>query len=213
MKYSESKDQDNIITSTVFFKDNKLVTKGLKERSTRGIFVNPLTEFDWKIRFDAIQQKKQIHELINAIKKIEPNLLDLRLNSIGLLIGDIGLNNLIPVNLMGGGTARFLSIALAMLDSKNGIVLIDEIDNGLHYSVQQTIWKAVLAWSEQLNVQVFATTHSIECIKAFKSCIKSSLFSDMSKLYRLERDDNDFRSIEFNTEDLTISIENDWEIR
>lgn len=68
---------------------------------------------------------------------------------------------------MGDGINRVLTIILALLNSKNGYLLIDEFDSGLHYSVQTKLWEIVYSLSEELNVQVFATTHSSDCIKSF----------------------------------------------
>ncbi len=61
----------------------------------------------------------------------------------------------------------FLQFYLALTTCENGIVLIDEIENGLHYSVQEEMWKMIFEIAEHLNVQVFATTQSIDAIKAF----------------------------------------------
>ena len=140
-------------------------------------------------------------------------MIDLRLNEIGLLEADIGLPGLIPVNLMGGGMAKFLSVGLAMLDYQDGVVLIDEIENGLYYSAQQKLWEAILNWAHELNVQVFATTHSQECIRAFNACAESTLFESEAKLYRIERKDEKFRAVDYTKNMLAESLESDWEVR
>lgn len=72
---------------------------------------------------------------------------------------------------MGDGINRILTIILAMLNCKNGILLIDEFENGLHYSVQYELWKVIFRLSEQLNVQVFATTHSIDALRGLSQLI------------------------------------------
>ncbi len=213
LKYTSSQDPSAKAISSIFMKGNELITEGTKESSVRGVFVCPTTRFDWKVRFGSIQRKKLFDELIVLLKEIEPHISDIRINEIGILEADDGLRKLIPVNLMGGGIASFLSIALAMLDMQDGVVLIDEIETGLHHSVQEKLWTAIFNWAEKLNVQVFATTHSYECIKAFSTCTKSSLFSDQSRLFRIERKENTFKSIEFDGEDLAISMEKTWEVR
>ncbi|MHC4425999.1 MAG: AAA family ATPase [Planctomycetota bacterium] len=213
LEYSESSDPHSKVLSAVYQKGDQMVTEGAKERSLRGIFVSPLTEFDWKPRFAAVQRKKRVQQLISFLNEIEPNIADLRLNDVGLLEADIGLPTLIPVNLIGGGLARFMSIALAMLDCENGIVLVDEIDNGLHHSAQEKVWRAVFTWADRFDIQVFATTHSYESLNAFTACASSSLFPNVSKLYRIEREDKTFKAVEFAAEDLTISLSKKWEIR
>ncbi len=63
---------------------------------------------------------------------------------------------------------RMFGIALALVNSRNGILLVDEIENGLHYSAQPDVWRLIFRLASRLNVQVFATTHSWDCIEAFQ---------------------------------------------
>jgi len=213
LTYTSSEDPSNKITSTVFLRNGDLITEGTMERAIRGIFINSVTMYDWKDRFDAVQQKKLVPEVVSLLKEIETRIVDLRLNKIGLLCADIGLSELIPANLLGGGIAKFLSIALAMIVYQNGIVLIDELENGLGHSAQQKIWKAVLNWAQELNVQVFATTHSIECVKAFNNSANTTLFGSEAKLFRIERKGEKFRAVEYTKELLAESLESNWEVR
>ena len=211
--YTSSKDPTAKTQSRIVIKEDQLLTKGTRESSIRGVFVSPSTRFDWKPRFSSIQRKKKINELISSLKEIDPSILDIRLNDVGILEVDMGLPNLIPVNLLGGGMANFLSVALAMLDSRDGIVLIDEIENGLHYSMLHKLWQAVFSWSHELNVQVFTTTHSNECIKAFNASIDPTLFESEARLFRIEREDENFRVVEYSNKNLAESIESNWEVR
>ena len=97
--------------------------------------------------------------------------------------------------------------------SRDGVVLIDEIENGLYYSAQQKLWEAILSWAHELNVQVFATTHSWECIRAFNACAESTLFESEAKLFRIERKDDTFRTVEYTKDILTESLDSNWEVR
>lgn len=208
----QSSNMEEPIVSTLVLKE-KIEVKGRKEGDIRGVFVSPSTRFDWKFRFGSIQRKKKENELVGFLSEIDSSLIDIKLNEVGILEADVGLQCRIPVNLMGGGIASCLSVALAMLDTNEGIVLIDEFETGLHHSIQEKLWKAVFKWAEKLNVQVFATTHSYECINAFMKCSKERLFGDMAKLFRIEREANEFSAVEFGMEDLGNSLENMWEIR
>jgi len=104
-----------------------------------------------------------------------------------------------------------------MRDAKDGVVLIDEIENGLHYSGQEHFWKAIFEWSARLNVQVFATTHSYESAHEFAKCAisQADLFSegDQAKLFRIEREDDGFQAIEFDAEQIERFVERNWELR
>jgi len=211
--YTSSQDPTAKTASRILLKEGQLLAEGTRESSIRGVFVSPATRFDWKPRFSSVQRKKQIDELISSLRVIDPSILDVRLNEVGILEADIGLPSLIPVNLLGGGIANFLSVALAMLDTRDGIVLIDEIENGLHYSVQEKLWQAVFSWAQDLNVQVFATTHSNECIKAFSRSLDATLFKSQARLFRIERKDEKFRAVEYTKEQLAESLESKWEVR
>ncbi len=75
----------------------------------------------------------------------------------------------IPLGSMGDGLSRLLQIVLSALSARNGFLLIDEFENGLHYSVQEKAWKLIFELAVKFNIQVFATTHSKDCIEAFSA--------------------------------------------
>lgn len=212
---SPTSDESGMV-SEVFFKGGELVVEigeNRKARSARGTFVMALPT-DLRDRFSEVQRKKRVHEVVALLKEIEPTLEDLRLlDPAGSLYADTGAPELIPVNLMGGGIVRFLSVALAMLNFQDGYVLIDEIENGLDRSSQRKLWNAIFSWAQKLNVQVFASTHSRECIKAFSDCAEETLFASDAKLFRIERKGDKSRAVEYTPDLITESLESDWEIR
>jgi predicted ATPase len=73
----------------------------------------------------------------------------------------------VPINSMGDGMARVLQLSLKMFAAKGGILLIDEFENGLHYSVQEKVWQMMFDLAHKLDIQIFATTHSWDCIDSF----------------------------------------------
>lgn len=78
-----------------------------------------------------------------------------------------GLDRPVPLNSLGDGMLRVLQLALKIFSAKGGFLLIDEFENGLHYSVQEKVWALLFQMAEQLDIQVFATTHSWDCIESF----------------------------------------------
>ena len=212
-KYSNPTESNGTFTSSIFRKDQKMETKGAGEPLIRALYLSPMVDFEWQKWFGLVQRKKELEKVISFVKKIEPEIEDLRLNEIGLLEVDVGLSKMIPIHSMGGGTVRFLSIALALLNFRDGVVLIDEIDAGLHHTIQAAMWEAIFSWAESLNIQVFSTTHSYECLNAFNQCVKGDLFAGQGKLYRIEREKDIFKSVEIDQEKLTSLLENAWEVR
>ena len=68
---------------------------------------------------------------------------------------------------LGDGITRLFAAGLALANSRNGFLVVDEAENGIHYSVQRDFWRMVLLAAHQYNVQVVATTHSRDCVKGF----------------------------------------------
>ncbi len=213
LEYATSADPSHKEQSSVFMREDKLVEDGAKVRLPSGTFVIPLPA-DLRDKFSEVQRKKRVHEVVSLLKEVEPAIEDLRLlDPPGLLYADVGAAELIPVNLMGGGIMKLLNTALAMLNMQDGFVLIDEIENGLDYSSQRKLWGAIFSWAQRLSVQVFASTHSTECIRAFSDCAEAGLFGADAKLFRIERKDEAFRAVEYDRELLAESLASDWEVR
>ena len=70
-----------------------------------------------------------------------------------------------PLGSYGDGMRHLLALSLALLDCSGGVLLIDEFDTGLHYSVMGDMWRVVIETAQRRDVQVFATTHSFDCIR------------------------------------------------
>lgn len=73
----------------------------------------------------------------------------------------------IPLNSLGDGMLRVLQLVLKVFPAKDGFLLIDEFENGLHFSVQEKVWALLFELAQKLNIQIFATTHSWDCIESF----------------------------------------------
>ena len=73
----------------------------------------------------------------------------------------------VPLKSLGDGMIRVLQLALKLVSAQGGFLLIDEFENGLHYSTQEKVWALLFEMAEKLDIQVFATTHSWDCIESF----------------------------------------------
>ena len=142
-------------------------------------------------RFSRIERGGYLPEIEEIIRQIEPRLqrLTLLTNERGIpsIYGDIGIGTLLPMSLMGDGVNRLLDFVLAFFPVQDGIILIDEIENGIHHKRLENVWKSLEWLSREFNVQVFATTHSYECIKAARTAFKLSEFDDEISYARLQR--------------------------
>jgi AAA15 family ATPase/GTPase len=109
---------------------------------------------------------------------------------------------------------RTLGIALALVNAKDGLLLIDEFENGLYYTIQPDIWKLIFRIARRLNIQVFATTHSWDCIEAFQVAA-SSIAEQQNEglLIRLELIHNTIVPTLFDERELSIAAREHIEVR
>jgi len=128
--------------------------------------------------FEAIVLTPEEDLVVEALKIIEPSIERIATGRTervrnsseaargGILVRCKGVDNRIPIGSMGDGTWRMLGLALTLVRSANCVLLVDEIDTGLHFSVMADIWRLIYKTAKRLNVQVFATTHSRDCFES-----------------------------------------------
>ena len=118
----------------------------------------------------------------------------------------------VPLRSLGDGALRVFSIAVALANSRDGFLLIDEAENGLHYSAQRALWNMILRTAVSNNVQVIATTHSFDCIRGFSDAAND--YTDANtRLVRLSRLSNRIEAIDYPKQDLAIAAERFIEVR
>lgn len=153
--------------------------------------------------------------VIQALQIIEPNLVRIDFNSQtkkpkARIKGE---DKPIPLASMGDGINRILSIILSMVNCENNVFLIDEFETGLHWSVQKDLWKMIFQLSEKLNIQVFATTHSNDTIKALQEVAEELNQSEHTQTIRLKRKDDDVKPIYLEMTTIKTGLEANFEIR
>jgi AAA15 family ATPase/GTPase len=121
--------------------------------------------------------------------------------------------SVLPLRSMGDGINRILTIILALVNSDNGFLLLDEFENGLHHTVQEQLWEIIFKLALKLNVQIFITTHSEDCISGFENILNKPDNSLEGKLIRLDNINNIIKQVEFNAEELKIATDQNIETR
>ena len=142
------------------------------------------------VRFGEVELAGFSSQIVECLKQVDPRIQRLTTISappVPMMYADIGLSRPIPMGFLGDGIGRLLSMALAFHESRNGAILIDEIENGLHHTKLKGVWQHVYRLSREFNVQVFATTHSYECVKAAHAAFKHAELDDDFSLMRLQR--------------------------
>jgi len=123
-----------------------------------------------------------------------------------------GIPEPLPIRSLGDGMQHLLGIALALVNAKDGLLLIDEIENGLHYSVQLDLWRLIFERAHKLNVQIFATTHNLDCIKSFQQAAQENKQAE-GMLIRLEHKKGEVSAALLDEEDVRIMMREQIEVR
>ena len=126
-----------------------------------------------------------------------------------MIWGDIGFDELVPLSAMGEGLARAARLFIALIHIQGGIVMVDEIENGFHHSVVPKVWEAIDAMSRNFGVQVFATTHSYECIESAYEALGDEGFV----LHRIESKASGNRCLTYTPDALRGAIRHYREVR
>ncbi len=155
--------------------------------------------------------------LLEALRLMDDRISDVQLLDYGgesLLHADMGTGNTpMPLSFMGEGVVRLASLVIGMAEANGGMIFIDEIENGFHYSILPQIWKAMDRASREFNTQVFATTHSLECIRAAHQAFAESEAYDF-RYHRIDRTKSGGnRAVTYDQETMQAAVETDFEVR
>lgn len=123
----------------------------------------------------------------------------------------------VPLNSLGDGMLRVLQLVLKIFPAKGGFLLIDELENGLHYSSLEKVWSLLFEMAEKLQIQIFATTHSWDCIESFSRVANERTDIDgvLFRLGRSAKNSNKGQIVAtvFNEEELCNITQTDVEVR
>lgn len=172
--------------------------------------------------FDDIVLTREEDLVLEAVRTIEPKVERIATTGdrsrsfgnarVGVHVRLAGLDQRLPIGIMGDGMWRMLALAIALAKAANGVLLLDEIDTGLHFTVMDRMWEFVSRAAEKLNVQVFATTHSRDCVESLSViCRKQSSPENRVSIQRIEADQA--KSVPFSEREIIAAAERGVEIR
>jgi predicted ATP-dependent endonuclease of OLD family len=129
-----------------------------------------------------------------------------------VLLGFKGEQRRNPLSNYGEGMRRLLALALTLANAKGGVLLIDEIDTGLHYSVLEDVWRLIVETAKRLDIQVFATTHSFDCLRSLASlCARRPDLAKEISVQKIERELDE--AVALDAEQIQIAVEQEIEVR
>lgn len=158
-------------------------------------------------------KEDQVMEILK--ESILPDLVRLDVKPDRTLVRLKGENKPVPLKSLGDGAQRILVVAVALVSAKDNLLLLDEIEAGLHYSVLEKLWAIIFKYAKELNVQVFATTHSSDAVKSFTYLLEEPENREQGAFFRLQ---NNLKSglieaIPYDLEKLELSLEANIEPR
>jgi len=167
--------------------------------------------------WDEINLTDLVTEVIEGLKIIEP-----RIEGVAFVEGELrkgripliklkGVDERLSLKSLGDGVFRVFHMILSLVNAKGGYLFIDEFENGLHWSVQEKIWNVIFKLSDKLDIQVFATSHSRDCINSFEKVWKEH--SSKGSFCRLDYDGNKHHATTYDLDTLSDSMEMDVEVR
>ncbi len=193
------------------------------EMPTRYITTESVSSEDLVSTWDQITLTKYEERVHNALRLMEPNIERIAPQAArtpfyggvdrgGFLVKMKDIERPIPIGSMGDGMWRIMAMAISLAQCKDGFLLIDEIDTGLHYSVMTDMWKLIYRSALDLNVQVFASTHSNDCVRSLAEfCFEDGTAAQEVTLQRIEQGKK--KSVPYTAKELEISAAKQIEVR
>lgn len=186
------------------------------EERLKCIYLSPKYDFLASVQGLArILQNKDEQFIIDGLRLIEPNVKDFVFTG-GEMLVDVGGSKRLPVNVMGDGARKIVSLLTTIYDCANGLLLVDELSNGFHYSVMPSLWKVVAFAARKNNTQIFATTHDIDSMKGLRTMALNEPEGKglAVSAYKLQRGADDIlRAFRYSAESMDYAFEQEMEIR
>ncbi len=172
--------------------------------------------------WDAIALYDYQDQVVEALKIIEP-----RIEALAMVTDDsartvrdsrriamVRASNIprrVPLRSYGDGVNRLFAIILSLVNARGGILLIDEFENGLHWSAQTRAWQSVFELSKILDIQVFATTHSRDALESFVRVAHET--QEIGSLIRMVRRGDVIVPVTYSEDELDIVVRGGIEVR
>jgi predicted ATP-dependent endonuclease of OLD family len=168
--------------------------------------------------WDTITLTPKEDNVVAALQILEPDVERISFTSrrtltSGILVKLRHQSKPVPLGSMGDGMRRILTLAMSIAVAEKGVLLVDEIDTGLYYRTQADVWKLLMDTAKRLDVQVFATTHSLDCVQAFQEALNQSSDSSEGKLIRMSLRGKQIQAVPYTAEELAIAARQAIEVR
>lgn len=219
LKYCFKANSEDYSSTITYNTANGKLNMQVPETRKNGInayYIAPRYNFNNYIsHFNEIVTNKEKSAIVDILHSIEPRIKDVTVVG-NKVMADAQLDKLIPINLMGDGTRKLFTIAVALYNAKDSILIVDEVDNGLYYKSMKTLWNVILQMSTTLNIQVFLSTHSIDSLEALSNLLSDEMPEQQNDvtIYTLRKNnEDDIRCYPYQYEKFNYLLDREEEIR
>lgn len=207
----------------IIFSRQPLQSSILQNQNSELVFLTKLTAQEAAYFYSQVVLLPEEERVLEAIRIIEPDIQRIAPKSVEVeVLGSMpktgffaklkDLDEIVPIASMGDGLWNLMGIILILVNAKGKTLLIDEIDVGLHYSVMVDLWKLIWKITKELDIQVFATTHSQDCWKALGELIEAEeIYDNEIMIHRIDAKHD--HSVSYDTDKIVIAAEDQVEVR
>ncbi len=167
-------------------------------------------------RFSVVVREKKLNELIDVARDLDSDIVDMQLlHDAGVTVLYVKKNDekLYPAPMMGDGFITLISISLMIMANPGGVILFDEFDSAIHHSVLSRVWSRIANLVRLYKCQIFAVTHSMDCIRAAFEGIEEARAESEFQYIRMHKKNNQNFGVTYSHSELVEAIRADWEVR
>lgn len=178
-------------------------------------YLAPNASYDAKLISD-VAVHKRIVDLVECLQMINPAITNITSDG-NLAYADIGLSQMLPLNMLGTGMSRAAAMIAPCILDNSRILLVDELENGLHHRAIPQLLGTLLRVSYERSIQVFVTTHSRTVLEELYSVLareECRLYRAGSSSYALQRAQSGMiGTYRYGYSDLEYALKHEIEIR
>jgi hypothetical protein BACCOPRO_00931 len=167
---------------------------------------------------DSLIKAKKKRDIVECLQLFDLRVRNLESSSLGIFVEVDDVGELLPLGMLGDGMSKYLNIIASALVTKIGgsnVILLDEFENGLHYTAQRKLWSILCKIVEETGLQLFITTHSVEALRSLADEMKDAdINDDFMSLYTIDStEEAGLQAYRYNAGGIRIAIENEIELR
>lgn len=168
--------------------------------------------------YEAIQLTPHEKPVLEILRLVKPNIERLaaqgggKFDRLRMMAKIKGVDFPVPLKSMGKGTLHLLALAVALINSKDGFLLIDEVENSIHHSIFPQLWKFVMQTAQENNIQVIATTHSWDCFEGFAR-VAWEMKDIEGRAIRIDRKGSETWAVPYSEEQALMATKRSIEVR